>query len=67
MKAILGYPSEGYDLRSTTQDRMVYVCKYIPKGPSTNIIRTLGFFLGNCCKGLGQVLLICRLGPSGYE
>ena len=30
----------------------------IPKGPSTNIIRTLGFYIGIYYYGLGQVLNI---------
>ena len=31
---------------------------YIPKGPSTNMIRTLGFYIGIYYYGLGQVLII---------
>ena len=35
------------------------------KGPSTNVMRTLGFYTGDYSYGLGQVLLIQVLGPSG--
>ena len=35
-----------------------------PKGPSTNKMRTLGFCIGDCDYGLGQVLILEVLGPS---
>ena len=37
-----------------------------PQGPSTGITKTLGFSIGIDYHGLGQVLLIQGLGPSGY-
>ena len=39
---------------------------FTPEGPSTNIIRTMGFYIGNCYYDFGQVLLICEPGPLGY-
>ena len=33
-------------------------CSHVPKGPSTNIMRTQGFYIGNYSYGLGQVLAI---------
>ena len=39
---------------------------YIPKGPSTNVMRSLSFGIGDSEYGLGQVPIIQVLGPSGH-
>ena len=41
--------------------------EFCPKGPSTNVMRTLGFHVGNYSYGLGNVLILWRLGPSGLR
>ena len=38
-----------------------------PKGPTTNVIRTLAFYMGFVFYDLGQVLHIQDLGLSGLE
>ena len=38
-----------------------------PKRLSTNIMRTLGFYIGDHEYGLGQVIIISVLGPSGLQ
>ena len=45
---------------------LLFSKSYRHEGPSTNIMRTLGVYMTNDYYGLGQVLLICGLGPSGH-
>ena len=45
---------------------MVLLGRYLlPEGPSTSLMRTLSSCIGNYEDGLGQVLRIQVLGPSG--